>query len=302
MVLLFLMVLGIAGFFVLDSYQNSVTRRQGRAAAEAVALEVIRALHPPPYAPPALPDGADPRMRLSHLRRLAAANGLGKLTFDPLEADAIEIGPTWVTVRVHSPDPAVGTIRAVAEGIPAGRIAGGPVPGNRTRNAIGSGCAPFCIPVAAVPFADEPTELTFEIGRPPGQAYLISLAGRPIDLRAWIRDLGASITGPVSSIPEMSVGDLVSPADPAPELMSLLQERLEGRIVILPYVHQGRVRGFGRVELAQIDPDTGTLRLVLAPSAVVQSAKPGRSGIFSGGPSSMRVSPFGLALRAQLKG
>lgn len=302
-ILLCLLLLGLLGFFVLDAYQDSVTRRQGRSAARAVALEVLRSLHPPAYLPPEDEAEPDPRLQLDHLRALARANGLGPLTFAPLDADSVEIGATWVSVTVHAPDPDVGRLRATVEGVPAGRIGGGRLagpPGGPAR--ILTGCAPLALPLTEVPYADRPLLLDFILGPAPGQARLIS-AGRPaVDPGSWIQALGSSNGGRrETTAPEVAVGDAVETVVPSPALLTVLRERLEGRIVILPYTHGERVRGFGRVRLTRVDPSSGAIRVVLAPSAVVRSAKAGPSAAQPGAPSASPVSPYGLALRALVR-
>jgi hypothetical protein len=296
LVLAMLLILGIVGWFIIESLQVTVLEKRAEAVAEAVALEALYLMQAPEYAPP--PGGSEDTRR-QRLDAVARANGFDARVFQSLAPGDLAVGPTWVSVKIQARHRRANPQEAFAYGLPAGRIAAG----SSHRDARGAMTTTGCLPlgISRAVAGPQPWEVNLRGEKAQGRCLRLEAAADPSD---HVRFLGSHSGRDVEGVPPpaVEVGQALEAQEVDARFLTEMKARLEGRIVVLPVLQDNTVAGFGRVRIVTVNVEQAVVTLVPAPSAVSYAASAGPSDgpRQENGPRS--VSPFGLVLAAHLKG
>ena len=299
-----LLLLWLLGLGLLALYRDTVLQQQALAAAEAVASQALRSLQPPEYALPD-PTPEERSLDLGQLNQLAQANGLGPAAFEPITADDMDVGPTWVRVTPKSKNPRAKSVAVIANGVPAGRIEAGHAWLDEGGEPVGTtGCLPLGVQIAALPDTDGAgTSFWLQMATSKPQAVCLRLSAVSNAPEQQVRYLGFKPAEPLEGLPPPAIemGDVVSAQPPSAGFLAELRRRLRGRVVVVPLLSGDAVVGFGRLRLEDANLERMAVRFALAPSAVVRAAAASARGEPASDRQPGHVSPYGLALRTELR-
>ena len=292
------------GLLLLNMLRDMVLEARATAVAEATALSALRVLrsHDPAVGSQPMPSR---EAVWQHLSEIAAGNGFAARYMRPLAQDDVTVGPTWAKVTVRMRRGRTPAYTAVAEGVPADRIAPGRVECDANGSPVRAvGCLPLGVALSALPDHADPTPFWVDLRGDAPAVHCVRLPGSEADPEAHLRFLSCKPFAPVEGAPPpaVQVGDGVENLSTSDEFLRLVGERLSGRVVIAPLTENGRVAAFGRLKIEQVDTDKGAIQLSLAPSAVSRMAGASESRDVGTAPGpQMRAVALGQVLRARLR-
>ncbi|MBU1694128.1 MAG: hypothetical protein KKC51_09215 [Verrucomicrobia bacterium] len=296
LVLAMLTIIVIVGLFIIDMLQVSVLEKRAAAVAKAVALEALYLMQTPEYTPP---PGRDTDTRRQRLDAVARANGFDARIFQPLASGDMAVGPTWVRVKIQARNHRVPSQEAIAYGLPAGRIAAGASHRDAKGAMTTTGCLPLGLSRAAA--WQQTLDVNLRGENAQGRCLRLQATEDPAD---HVRFLGSHSGRDVEGVPPpaVEVGQALQVQEADAKFLTEMKARLEGRIVVVPVLHENTVAGFGRMRIVAVNVDQAVVTLAPAPSAVSYAASTGPAGGPQEENSPRSVSPFGLVLVAHLKG
>lgn len=256
------------------------TRLRALSAAEETALAGLSTLHPPEYAPREMSGTANLEVGLDPWISASARVGTDPVLFETFGPNSVHFGATRVDVVIRPKWGGRKPVRGSARGIPASAIGAGKAWFDDRNRVIGAtGCFPIGIDASALPQGrrDRSDRFAVALSGDDAQASFLELPGSNSEPADQMRFLGFLPSTGVEGEPPpaVSVGDDVVRVTDQTELVALMNERLVGRILIVPVLIDDSIVAFARLRTLTIDAESSVVEFDLAPSAVARSARAG---------------------------